>query len=173
MPDPINYPLRSEAYTGITKNRGVPGFINDAMPDGWGERLLHRAFGQTLAPIDYLLKSPNNDRIGNLMAGTTSAPPQGLGESPIPTLKGLAKFIEACEAVYDRQLDAESLVTLNIRQQRSSLGGARPKRTLQDKGMLILAKPRDRFDVYDFPSIEFACMTFAASKGMRVANTGL
>lgn len=173
VPDPINYPLRSEAYTGITKNRGVPGFINDAMPDGWGERLLHRAFGQTLAPIDYLLKSPNNDRIGNLMAGTTSAPPQGLGESPIPTLNGLAKFIEACEAVYDRQLDAESLVTLNIRQQRSSLGGARPKRTLQDKGMLILAKPRDRFDEYDFPSIEFACMTFAASKGMHVANTGL
>lgn len=93
--------------------------------------------------------------------------------STIPTLKGLAKFIEACEAVYDRQLDAESLVTLNIRQQRSSLGGARPKRTLQDKGMLILAKPRDQFDEYDFPSIEFACMTFAASKGMHVANTGL
>ena len=39
--------------------------------------------------------------------------------------------------------------------------------------MLILAKPRDRFDPYDFPSIEYACMTFAASKGMNVANTAL
>ncbi|MNQ94223.1 hypothetical protein D3C85_1097310 [compost metagenome] len=70
VPDPINYPLRAEAYTGITKNRGIPGFINDAMPDGWGERLLQRAFGQVMAPIDFLLKSPNNDRVGNLMAGT-------------------------------------------------------------------------------------------------------
>ena len=56
VPDPINYPLRAEPYTGIAKNRGIPGFIHDAMPDGWGERLLHRAYGQELAPIDYLLK---------------------------------------------------------------------------------------------------------------------
>lgn len=173
VPDPINYPLRAEAYTGIVKNRGVPGFINDAMPDGWGERLLHRAYGKELAPIDYLLKSPNNDRIGNLMAGTATVPTPGLGDCKVPTLKGLAKFVEVCEAVYDGQLDEESVTTLNIRQQRSALGGARPKRTLQDNGILILAKPRDRFDQYDFPSIEFACMTFAASKGLHVANTAL
>jgi serine/threonine-protein kinase HipA len=36
VPDPINYPLRAEPYTAIAKNRGVPGFIHDAMPDGWG-----------------------------------------------------------------------------------------------------------------------------------------
>lgn len=173
VPDPFNYPLRAEAYTGITKNRGVPGFISDAMPDGWGERLLHRAYGQELAPIDYLLKSPNNDRVGNLMAGNARTPAPGLGDAVVPTLKGLAKFVEACEAVYDCQLSEQSIAMLNIRQQRSSLGGARPKRTLQDQGMLILAKPRDRFDQYDFPSIEFACMTFAASKGMSVAKTAL
>ena len=62
---------------------------------------------------------------------------------------------------------------LNLRQQRSSLGGARPKRTLQDHSMLILAKPRDRFDPYDLPAVEFACMTFAASKGLNVARTAL
>lgn len=173
VPDPINYPLRTEAYTGISKNRGIPGFVNDAMPDGWGERLLQRAFGQVLAPIDFLLKSPNNDRVGNLLAGTATVPAPGLGEGPVPTLKGLGKFIEACEAVYDGQLDEQSIAMLNIRQQRSSLGGARPKRTLQDSGMLILAKPRDRFDLYDFPAIEYACMTFAASKGLNVANTAL
>ncbi|MFJ3525599.1 type II toxin-antitoxin system HipA family toxin [Pseudomonas sp. NPDC090203] len=173
VPDPVNYPLRGEAYTGISKNRGIPGFINDAMPDGWGERLLHRTYGQELASIDYLLKSPNSDRIGNLMAGTTPEPTAGLGDSPMPTLKGLAKFVEACEAVYDNQLDEHAIRALAIRQQRSSLGGARPKRTLQDKGMLILAKPRDRYDDYDLPAIEFACMTFAASKGMNVAKTAL
>lgn len=173
VPDPVNYPLRAEAYKGITKNRGIPGFINDAMPDGWGERLLQRAFGQVLAPIEFLLKSPNNDRVGNLLAGTATVPAPGLGDGTVPTLKGLAKFIEACEAVYDGQLDDQSVAMLNIRHQRSALGGARPKRTLQDNGMLILAKPRDRFDQYDFPSIEYACMTFAAQKGMNVAKTAL
>lgn len=74
VPDPINYPLRAEPYTAITKNRGVPGFISDAMPDGWGERLLHRVYGRDLGPIDFLLKSPNNDRVGNLMAGTLRLP---------------------------------------------------------------------------------------------------
>ncbi|MFZ4965094.1 type II toxin-antitoxin system HipA family toxin [Pseudomonas gingeri] len=173
VPDPINYPLRAEAYTGITKNRGIPGFINDAMPDGWGERLLHRAYGQELTTLDFLLKSPNNDRIGNLMVGRSASPAPGLGSEPAPTLRGLAKFVEACEAVYDSQLDQESVSILNLRQQRSSLGGARPKRTLQDHGMLILAKPRDRFDQYDLPAVEYACMTFAASKGLNVARTAL
>lgn len=173
VPDPINYPLRAEAYTGIAKNRGIPGFINDAMPDGWGERLLHRAYGQELGTLDFLLKSPNNDRVGNLMAGSATTPAVGIGEGPVPTLKGLAKFVAACEAVYDGQLDAESVAMLNVRQQRSALGGARPKRTLQDKGMLILAKPRDRYDLYDLPAIEYACMTFAAGQGLNVARTAL
>lgn len=173
VPDPLNYPLRAEPYTAITKNRGVPGFISDAMPDGWGERLLHRVYGRDLGPIDFLLKSPNNDRVGNLMAGTTAVPAPGLGEGPVPDLRGLAKFVEVCDAVYDVQLEDEAIITLKLRQQRSALGGARPKRTLQDNGMLILAKPRDRFDNYDFPSIEYACMTFAASKGLSVARTAL
>jgi len=79
VPDPINYPLRAEPYTGIAKNRGIPGFINDAMPDGWGERLLHRAYGQELDTLDFLLKSPNNDRVGNLMAGGATTPAPGMG----------------------------------------------------------------------------------------------
>ncbi|MFY1663619.1 HipA domain-containing protein [Pseudomonas sp. Pseu.R1] len=38
---------------------------------------------------------------------------------------------------------------------------------------MILAKPRDRFDQFDLAPLEHACMTFAAKKGMRVANTSL
>lgn len=173
VPDPVNYPLRAEPFTGIRKNRGVPGFISDAMPDGWGERLLHRAYGAELSTMDLLLRSPNNDRVGNLMVGAHAAPAEGTGGGAVPTLKGLAKFVAVCEAVYDSQLTPEAIAALGVRQQRSSLGGARPKRTLQDHGMLILAKPRDRFDQYDFPALEYACMTFAASKGLRVANTAL
>jgi serine/threonine-protein kinase HipA len=164
VPDPVNYPLRAEAYTGVVKNNGVPGFINDATPDGWGERLLQCVFGQELTQIDILLKSTNSDRMGNLMIGSGTAPPPGLGDGSAPKLNSLAGFVEDCDAIYAGQLNGAPTAH-NLRQHFSSLGGARPKRTFRDKGKLILVKPRDRFDQYDLPSIEFACMTFAASKG--------
>ncbi|WHS60083.1 type II toxin-antitoxin system HipA family toxin [Pseudomonas sp. G2-4] len=173
VPDPIRYPLRVQPFTGITTNRGVPGFIHDAMPDGWGERVLQDLHRTDLSAVDYLLKSPNNDRAGNLMAGATRHPPPGIGQEALPSLKGLAAFIEATEAIFDNQLDDEAIRTLKLRRQRSSLGGARPKRTLQDEGALILAKPRDRYDSCDIPALEHACMTFAALKGLSVAKTAL
>lgn len=173
VPDPIRYPLRVQPFVGITTNRGVPGFINDAMPDGWGERVLRDLHRTDLSPVGYLLKSPNNDRAGNLMAGATPHPPHGVGQEALPSLKGLAAFIEAADAIFDNQLDDEAIRTLLLRKQRSSLGGARPKRTLQDEGVFILAKPRDRYDICDVPAMEHACMTFAASKGLNVAKTAL
>lgn len=173
VPDAIRFPLREQPFSGITKNRGVPGFINDAMPDGWGERVLQDIHRTDLEAIDYLLKSPNNDRAGNLMAGLTRHPPVGVGQEALPMLSGLAPFVEATEAIFDNQLDDEAIKTLKLRRQRSSLGGARPKRTLQDQGVLILVKPRDRYDACDVPALEHACMTFAALKGLDVAKTAL
>lgn len=35
VPDPIRYPLSARPFP-VHKNGGVPGFIDDAMPDGWG-----------------------------------------------------------------------------------------------------------------------------------------
>ncbi|WP_297841806.1 type II toxin-antitoxin system HipA family toxin [Pseudomonas sp.] len=173
VPDPIRYPLRSETFGPISKNKGIPGFIHDSMPDGWGERVLKDIHRQKLGPIDFLLKSPNNDRAGNLMAGHTRHPPAGVGQEQLPTLKGLAPFIQATEAIFDNQLNEEAIQTLKLRRQRSSLGGARPKRTLIDQGVMILVKPRDRYDQCDIPALEHACMTFAAAKGLNVALTAL
>ncbi len=174
VPDPFRYPLSARSYS-VTKNGGVPGFIDDAMPDGWGERLLHRVEKGPLDSIQLLLKSPNGDRAGNIMAGTARVPQDGLGQTPPKALhaKGLDHFIDACEAIYDNQLSAEQLEVLKVRDQRSSAGGARPKRTYLFDKKLILAKPRDKFDHYDLPSVEHACMTFAGLKGLQVANTSL
>lgn len=174
VPDPVRYPLSSTPFT-IALNGGVPGFIDDAMPDGWGERLLRRTQKGPLDPLQLLLLSPNEDRAGNIMAGEQRAPRPGIGDKPMKMLeaKGLDHFIEVCAAVYDSQLTVEQLSALKIRDQRSSAGGARPKRTYRSDRKMILAKPRDRFDHYDLPRFEFACMTFAANKGMNVAKTAL
>jgi serine/threonine-protein kinase HipA len=172
VPDPIRYPLTNEVFI-VTKNQGVPGFIDDAMPDGWGERLLQRMQRDPVSRFDLLIGSPNSDRAGNLMTGRDKQPPNGVGQKPLPRLVGLDVFIDACEVIYDRDINEDAVKKLGIRDQRSSVGGARPKRTFLGDKKLILAKPHDRFDQYDLAPVEHACMSFAASKGMRVANTSL
>lgn len=173
IPDPVRYPLRATPYSQITKNRGVPGFIRDAAPDGWGERLATREHGGDLSAIGFLLKTPNHDRTGNLMAGSARMASAGIGQAGLGTVTQLDAFVQFAEGVqggFPPNADQATKATL---QQRSSLGGARPKCTLLDNERLLLAKPRDRHDLYDIPAMEYACMTFAARKGLNVAPVDL
>ncbi|WP_205300669.1 type II toxin-antitoxin system HipA family toxin [Pantoea sp. Ap-967] len=85
-------------------------------------------------------------------------------------LEAFIKFADGVQGGFPRDTDKATKATL---QQRSSLGGARPKCTLINEDRLLLAKPRDRHDAYDVPALEHACMTFAANKGMNVATVQL
>ncbi|WP_256676727.1 type II toxin-antitoxin system HipA family toxin [Pseudomonas sp. H3(2019)] len=172
VPDPIRYPPSDQVFR-VTTNNGIPGFIRDCMPDSWGEQLLKSLHGQAMTPIEMLLRSPNNDRSGNLMAGTARTSPPGIGGESVPSLQGLGDFIDTADIIQSHQLIDPDRQKLLLVRQRSSLGGARPKRTLRDGNILVLAKARDRFDTVDIPAIEHACMTFAASKGIHTARTRL
>lgn len=173
VPDPFHYPLRPQPYTGITKNGGLPGFVRDAAPDGWGERLALREHGSALDAIGYLQKSPNHDRAGSLMVGSQWNAPEGVGQAGLGSITQLEAFIEFADGVQGGFPPGSDQAVKATLQQRSSLGGARPKCTLLDGNKLIVAKPRDRHDLYDIPSLEYACMSFAATKGMQVAGTRL
>lgn len=173
VPDAKRYPLRHEPYTRITKNRGIPGFIRDAAPDGWGERLVMREHGDQTEALAFLTKSPNHDRAGNILTGVTKMPTPGIGQAGLGKITQLDAFIEFADGVqggFPPGADSGTKATL---QQRSSLGGARPKCTLIEGDKLLLAKPRDRYDLFDVPALEYACMSFAASKGLNVAVTRL
>ncbi|MDF0729130.1 type II toxin-antitoxin system HipA family toxin [Pseudomonas entomophila] len=172
VPDPIRYPLRAQPYSNITTNRGIPGFIRDAAPDGWGERLVTREHGE-LDAIGFLHRSPNHDRAGNLMAGSSRAAPDGIGQAGLGTITQLETFIQFADGVQGGFPPGTDRATKATLQQRSSLGGARPKCTLIHENRLILAKPQDRHDAYDIPSLEYACMSFAASKGLNAARVQL
>ncbi|NUT73834.1 type II toxin-antitoxin system HipA family toxin [Pseudomonas sp. C1C7] len=172
VPDPIRYPVGDQVFQ-VTTNNGIPGFIRDCMPDSWGEQLLKSLHGQAMSPVEMLIRSPNNDRIGNLMAGIARVPPPGVGGEQIPSLQGLSEFIDTADIIQSRQLIDPDRQKILLVRHRSSLGGARPKRTLRDGNTLVLAKARDRFDIVDIPAIEHACMTFATSKGIDTARTRL
>lgn len=173
VPDAFNYALRRQPYPAIQTNAGIPGFIRDAAPDGWGQIVLNKVERGELSAIQYLLKSPNHDRAGNLMAGTTPKPPRGVGQAGIQRITHLEDFIAWADSVQGEKPPNVDLTTRAAMQQRSSLGGARPKMTLRDGKRLILAKPRDRHDIHDTPSVEHACMAFAAQVGLNVAPTTL
>ncbi len=98
VPDPITYPATIQHHV-ITTNGGVPGFIDDATPDGWGERVLQCMQKDRVTRMDLLMKSPNCDRVGNVMIGRKLHPPAGIGQKKLPDLepKGLAEFIDVCE----------------------------------------------------------------------------
>lgn len=168
VPDPIHYPLRPEPYSGIVSNNGLPGFIRDAAPDGWGERVIAYSEGSSLSGIDYLIKSSNVDRAGSLLIGTTRKPSVAGQPDRLDRLDSFIAFMDGIQSG-----DRLAPETVRAAKQRSSLGGLRPKVTLLDEGRVILAKPRDRHDKEDIPGIEHACMTFAASKGFNVARTRL
>lgn len=168
VPDPIHYPLRPEPYSGIVSNNGLPGFIRDAAPDGWGERVIAYSEGSSLSGIDYLIKSSNVDRAGSLLIGTTRKPSVTGQPDRLDRLDSFIAFMDGIQSG-----DRLAPETVRAAKQRSSLGGLRPKVTLLDEGRVILAKPRDRHDKEDIPGIEHACMTFAASKGFNVARTRL
>lgn len=168
VPDPIHYPLRPEPYSGIVTNNGLPGFIRDAAPDGWGERVIAYSEGAALSGIEYLIRSSNVDRAGSLLIGTTRKPSAAGRPDRLDRLDNFIEFMEGVQSG-----DRLAPETVRAAKQRSSLGGLRPKVTLLDGDQMILAKPKDRHDKEDIPSIEHACMSFAASKGLNVARTRL
>lgn len=173
VPDPIRYPLRNQVFQAITKNQGIPGFIRDAAPDGWGERVLLKTSDGALDATDFLLKSPNQDRAGSLMMGVAKTPPSGVGQAGISRLTALDEFIAFADNIQNGFPKLTDEMARQALRQRSSLGGARPKCTLRVEDRLILAKPRDRHDDFDVPALEFAVMSFAATKGLNVAHVEL
>lgn len=168
VPDPVRYPLRKEPFVNVVTNGGLPGFIRDAAPDGWGERVIAYGMGQSLSGIDYLRMSSNVDRAGSLLVGVTRKPAT---TGHLDRLQRLDDFIAFADGLQSGE--HLSVAALRAARQRTSLGGARPKVTLLDNDRIILAKPKDRHDIPDVPVFEHACMTFAASHGMTVARTRL
>lgn len=165
VPDPVHYPLRPEPYSGIVTNNGLPGFIRDAAPDAWGERVIAYIDGQPLSGIEYLIRSSNVDRAGSLLIGTTRTPSV---TGRLDRLDRLEDFIAFADGLQSG--DRLAIEAIRAARQRSSLGGLRPKITLLDDGQVVLAKPRDRHDAEDIPVFEHACMLFAAGKGLSVAR---
>jgi serine/threonine-protein kinase HipA len=167
-------PLRAgvtEPLRGLT----IPGCINDAGPDAWGQRVVMQhllgagAKGDDPAifgPLTYLLRS-GSDRIGALDFQEGADVYVSRDETSVP----LEDLMEAADLV-SQNLPLPPALDLALLH-GSSVGGARPKALLKGESRDLIAKFSSSTDTYAVVKGEFAAMELARRVGLDVAGVEL
>lgn len=168
--DPFRLPLAREVFE-FTQLKGIPGAVRDASPDAWGRRVIEHRLERSAADldeIDYLLHGPQ-DGAGYLSFGLKVLPPAP--RRPYNRTHQLAELIAATQAIEAGQPVATSL--LEQLDPGTSLGGARPKATIEDAQGLWLGKFPARDDRVNWQRIEFATLDLARRCGLNVTQAKL
>lgn len=164
--DPIHLPLSPQTFE-TAKLGGIFSALRDASPDAWGRLVIQRVLGrQDLDEVDYLLESPE-DRAGALYFGRGENPP-----APVRQYNRVLQLEELREAA--RLIEA-GVPTEQIREQvrhvlepTTSMGGARPKNTVEDEAGLWVAKFPARADKWNSAAVEAGMLRLAARCDIRV-----
>lgn len=168
--DPFHLPLSTRPQK-FTKLKGIPGAVRDASPDAWGRRVIQAKLQRPEADIqevEYLLNGPD-DGAGNLSFGRTATPPAP--RRPFNRTHQLPALIEAAERLEeDGRLPHEVLEEL---EPGTSMGGARPKVTVEDDHKIWLAKLPEKADRHNMQRVEYATLELARAAGLRVCATRL
>lgn len=163
-------------------------FLQDAMPDRWGKRLIdkrermmavHEARPtRHLTDVDYLTLIDDTTRMGALRLRQNE---HYLGseyaDTPVPPLAFLREFVAMAQE-FERQETSGGSVReewlLNLYRQGSSLGGARPKANVRDTdGSLWIAKIPSVNDDYDVALWEYFAHQMARLAGIEVPGMRL
>jgi serine/threonine-protein kinase HipA len=168
--DPFHLPL-TERPQKFTKLKGIPGAIRDASPDAWGRRVIRAKLQRPeadIAEMEYLLNGPD-DGAGNLRFGSSvTPPPPKRGFNRTHQLQALIDAAQVLEK--DGRLPHEVLEEL---EPGTSMGGARPKVTIEDGHTMWLAKLPEEDDRHNMQRIEFATLELGREAGLNVCGTRL
>jgi serine/threonine-protein kinase HipA len=155
------------------------GAIGDSAPDRWGRTLMRRMerrhaerekqAPRTLQEIDYLLLVDDEARQGALRFAEQEGGPfvREEGLKRIPPVIELPRLLSAAEHVID-ETDTEDDLRL-LFAPGTSLGGARPKASVKDKGgHLAIAKFPRRDDEINTVAWEAVALALAKKSGIAV-----
>jgi len=164
--DPINLPIKDVTFETASL-RGVFGVLRDASPDAWGRMAIERVLGRIgLNEVEFLLQSPE-DRAGALSFGLGQDPP-----APVRDFNRIIQLGELREAarIIEEDAPAERIreQVRRVLQPTTSMGGARPKNTVEDDAGLWVAKFPAREDRWNSAVVEAAMLSLAARCGIRV-----
>lgn len=168
--DPFRLPLANQVVE-FTQLKGIPGAVRDAGPDAWGRRVIEHKLERSpadLHEIDYLLQGPQ-DGAGYLSFGLKVEPPAPKRQYNCTVQLG--ELIEATQAIEEgRPVAAHLLDHLDA---GTSMGGARPKATIEDENRLWLGKFPAKSDRVNLQRIEFATLELGRRCGLNVAHARL
>jgi len=168
--DPVALPL-GEVPKDVVANGGLYGAFRDASPDYWGRLVLSaelKVAPEALSEMDYLLRA-NASRVGNLDFRASLEQ----GEPPMrpPAFQALDELLEAASLLESGARVSPDL--LRLLAQGTSVGGARPKCTVELEDALWIAKFPARGDTVNFPRLEYATLALAQTCGITVPATRL
>ena len=162
--DPVMLPLGAQPRDAAV-NGGLYGAFRDACPDYWGRLVIAaeaRVAPETLTDLDYLLQA-NASRVGNLDFRLSLDQPEP--ELRPPTFQALEDLLDAATRLQEGEEVAQTL--LRLLEQGSSVGGARPKCTVEMDALWIAKFPA-KGDTVNFPRVEYATMTLAQRCGITI-----
>lgn len=171
--DPINLGrpgIPGGVYTA-SRYQGLHDVLRDACPDSWGQAVLSKMHGVpgNSSPLVFLKIASNADRWGALAVGSTPKP--SVASLATPRLPKLDAVIRELQAMAERKPAVDIQLRTRL-QQTPSLGGARPKATVQDThGQYWLVKPLVPTDSANIPMLEHFAQSWGAHCGMRFART--
>jgi serine/threonine-protein kinase HipA len=174
--DPHILPLKEGEFL-LHCDAGLPGFLDDYLPDDWGKKVLTRlAFYRqqqrlnSHSAID-LLSLMGNRRIGALCITAKGEAPHF---EPGLSLEHLSRAELAAQHIDDVSFDQMAFDEMNLLYLASSgsgVGGARPKALIADNGQETIAKfNRTNSDHFNNARVELACLQLAKLAGLNVGN---
>jgi serine/threonine-protein kinase HipA len=168
--DPYRLPLGKNVQE-FTQLKGIPGAVRDASPDAWGRRVIEHKLecaATDLNEIDYLLHGPQ-DGAGYLSFGLKVEPPAP--KRQYNRTYQLDELVAAAQAIEEgRPVSAAMLEQLDP---GTSMGGARPKATIEDAQCLWLGKFPVKDDRCNLQRVEFATLDLARRCGLNVTQAHL
>ena len=169
--DPIQLKLAADTYENARLN-GLFSSLRDAGPDYWGRQIIERHSGKAgLSEVDYLLESPD-DRAGALGFGLNQKPPAPLRK--YNKTVALDKLQKIAERMVQEQLDASDNENIQVQELLligTSMGGARPKASVEDETGLWVAKFGRSDDRWNNPRVEHAMLELARTCGINAARS--
>jgi len=178
--DPVELRLVAEQFQ-TARMGGFFGALRDALPDFWGRQVIARKAGlPVVSDFELLLLGPD-DRAGALGFGRSVEPPAA--QRRFNRTLDLSWIQQAAEAILtDSAGSAEVLeqtpsglgqVEQLLLAGGTSLGGARPKATVEDDQILWLAKFPRPDDRWNQPRVEYATLELARRCGIQVPECRL
>ena len=145
------------------------GPFSDSAPDRWGRKVFARGLKRVrVSESEYLFGVNDETRQGAVRFVVDGEPVAG--DEGVPVLANLPDLLDAADAV-EQNRDVSDVSLRRLYRATGSLGGARPKASVVDRGALWLAKfPKPNGDDWDIIGWEAVTLEIARLAGLDVSE---